>query len=220
MKTSFLTGQTTRRTPEGANMSLILGYDPETLREQVDLDACRARLAELGEQRSLSSLLERVWLLKVLDRLEDALVISEESVRVARMAGTRKDLLRSRILHATINQCEAHLPPPNMNSRRARPRPRGRAGLRSPPSRCSTAARRTSTPASSSSPAPTSSAHCSCGKSRVRPMSRSSRRSLPLMLPTAAARSNLLRAEQVADGHCADRPFVDTATQCRTYVLA
>ncbi len=104
MKTSFLTGQTTRRTPEGANMSLILGYDPETLREQVDLDACRARLAELGEQRSLSSLLERVWLLKVLDRLEDALVISEESVRVARMAGTRKDLLRSRILHATINQ--------------------------------------------------------------------------------------------------------------------
>ena len=85
-------------------MSLILGYDPETLREQVDLDACAARLAELGEQRSLQALLERVWLLKVLGRLEDALVISEESVRVARMAGTRKDLLRARILHATINQ--------------------------------------------------------------------------------------------------------------------
>ena len=85
-------------------MSLILGYDPETLREQVDLDACDARLAELGDQRSLQALLERVWLLKVLGRLEDALVISEESVRVARMAGTRKDLLRSRILHATINQ--------------------------------------------------------------------------------------------------------------------
>ena len=85
-------------------MSLILGYDPETLREQVDLDACDARLAELGDQRSLQALLERVWLLKVLGRLEDALVIPEESVRVARMAGTRKDLLRSRILHATINQ--------------------------------------------------------------------------------------------------------------------
>ena len=40
-------------------MSLILGYDPETLREQVDLDACDARLAELGEQRSLQALLER-----------------------------------------------------------------------------------------------------------------------------------------------------------------
>lgn len=85
-------------------MSLILGYDPETLREQVDLDACGARLAELGDQRSLHALLERVWLLKVLGRLEDALVVSEESVRVARMAGTRKDLLRARILHATINQ--------------------------------------------------------------------------------------------------------------------
>ena len=54
-------------------MSLILGYDPETLREQVDLDACDARLAELGDQRSLQALLERVWLLKVPGRLDDAL---------------------------------------------------------------------------------------------------------------------------------------------------
>ena len=43
-------------------------------------------------------------LLKVLDRLDDALVVSEESVRVARMGGTRKDLLRARILHATVLQ--------------------------------------------------------------------------------------------------------------------
>lgn len=85
-------------------MSYILGYDPDTLREKVDLRRCRARLDEIGEQRSLPALLERVWLLKVLDRLEDALVISEESVRVARMGGTRKDLLRARILHATIMQ--------------------------------------------------------------------------------------------------------------------
>jgi tetratricopeptide (TPR) repeat protein len=48
--------------------------------------------------------LERVWLLKVLDRLDDALVVSEQSVRLARMAGTRKDLLRARVLHATIQQ--------------------------------------------------------------------------------------------------------------------
>jgi tetratricopeptide (TPR) repeat protein len=85
-------------------VSYILGYDPETLREHVDLRRCKERLAELGDQRSLPALLERVWLLKVLDRLEDALVISEESVRVARMGGTRKDLLRARILHATILQ--------------------------------------------------------------------------------------------------------------------
>lgn len=83
-------------------MSYIKGYDPETLREVIDADECAERLAEIGEQRSLPALLERVWLLKVLGRLEDALVISEQSVRVARMAGTRKDLLRARILHASV----------------------------------------------------------------------------------------------------------------------
>lgn len=85
-------------------MSYIHGYDPDTLREQVDPRACKDRLAEIGEQRSLPALLERVWLLKVLDRLEDSLVLSEQSVRVARMAGTRKDLLRARILHASVLQ--------------------------------------------------------------------------------------------------------------------
>ena len=42
--------------------------------------------------------------MNVLDRAEDALVVSEQSVRVARMAGTRKDLLRARILHASVLQ--------------------------------------------------------------------------------------------------------------------
>ncbi len=85
-------------------MSYIRGYDPDTLREIVDARECKDRLDEIGEQRSLPALLERVWLLKVLGRLEDALVLSEQSVRVARMAGTRKDLLRARILHATVDQ--------------------------------------------------------------------------------------------------------------------
>lgn len=85
-------------------MSYIRGYDPDTLREKVDPRQCKERLDEIGEQRSLPALLERVWLLKVLDRTEDALVVSEQSVRVARMAGTRKDLLRARILHASVLQ--------------------------------------------------------------------------------------------------------------------
>lgn len=88
-------------------MSYILGYDPETLREKVDVRQCKERLSELGDQRSLPALLERVWLLKVIGRLDDALVISEDSVRLARMGGTRKDLLRARILHATIQQWRA-----------------------------------------------------------------------------------------------------------------
>ncbi|WP_229385640.1 hypothetical protein [Microbacterium allomyrinae] len=85
-------------------MSYIRGYDPDTLREQVDARQCRERLEEIGDQRSLPALLERVWLLKVLERPDDAIGISEQSVRVARMAGTRRDLLRARILHATILQ--------------------------------------------------------------------------------------------------------------------
>lgn len=90
-------------------MSYIQGYDYETLREIVDPAACRARLAEIGTQRSLPALLERVWLLKVLGQLEESLELSEQSVRVARMAGTRKDLLRARILHASVvNERGAH----------------------------------------------------------------------------------------------------------------
>jgi len=92
-----------RRRKEQA-VSYIKGYDPQTLREVVDARQCKDRLSELGDQRSLPALLERVWLLKVLGKLEDALVISEQSVRVARMGGTRKDLLRARILHATVMQ--------------------------------------------------------------------------------------------------------------------
>ena len=85
-------------------MSFIRGYDQETLRELVDLDECATRLAEIESQRSLPALLERVWLLKVLGRLDEALVLADETVRQARMAGTRKDVLRARVLHATILQ--------------------------------------------------------------------------------------------------------------------
>ena len=86
-------------------VSYIQGYDPHTLREIVDVSQCRERLGELGDQRSLPALLERVWLLKVTGELDDALRVSEQSVRVARMGGPRKDLLRSRVLHATVLQC-------------------------------------------------------------------------------------------------------------------
>ncbi len=85
-------------------MSFIRGYDHESLRELVDLDECAARLEEIESQRSLPALLERVWLLKVLDRLDEALALADETVRQARMAGTRKDVLRARVLHATILQ--------------------------------------------------------------------------------------------------------------------
>jgi len=83
-------------------LSYIQGYDPQSLREIVDENECRQRLEDIGEQRSLPALLERVWLLKVLGDLDTALSLSERSVRVARMAGTRQDLLRARVLHASV----------------------------------------------------------------------------------------------------------------------
>ena len=63
-------------------MSYIQGYDPHTLREIVDVSQCRERLGELGDQRSLPALLERVWLLKVTGEFDEALAVSEQSVRV------------------------------------------------------------------------------------------------------------------------------------------
>jgi tetratricopeptide (TPR) repeat protein len=85
-------------------MSFIRGYDRENLREIVDLEECAARLAEIEGQRSIPALLERVWLLKVLGELDDALAVAETTVRQSRMAGTRKDVLRARVLHATVLQ--------------------------------------------------------------------------------------------------------------------
>ncbi|WP_460797056.1 hypothetical protein [Microbacterium sp. GXF0217] len=85
-------------------MSYIRGYDSDTLRERVDPLECERRLAEIESQRSLPAMLERVWLLKVLDRLDESLVLADAAVRQARMAGTRKDVLRARVLHATILQ--------------------------------------------------------------------------------------------------------------------
>lgn len=85
-------------------MGFIQGFDEDTLREIVDVDQCEARLAEIDGQRSLPALLERVWLLKVLNRLDEAIALGDEAVRVARMAGTRQDLLRTRVLRATVLQ--------------------------------------------------------------------------------------------------------------------
>ena len=85
-------------------MGFIKGYDTETLRELVDPTECEQRLTEIEQQRSLPALLERVWLLKVLGRLDEALALADETVRQARMAGTRKDLVRARVLHATVLQ--------------------------------------------------------------------------------------------------------------------
>ena len=84
-------------------MGFIQGYDKETLQEIVDRSAVFDRLVEITDQRSFPSQLEQVWLYKVLGELDDALTVSEQAVRLARMSGTRKDLLHARIMHASVN---------------------------------------------------------------------------------------------------------------------
>jgi tetratricopeptide (TPR) repeat protein len=85
-------------------MSVILGYDPMTLRERVDLLEAGRRLDELGEMRSLDALCERAWLLKVTGRLDEALDVANQALRQARFTGDRKDILRPRILRAQVLQ--------------------------------------------------------------------------------------------------------------------
>ena len=134
-------------------MSYIHGYDPVTLREVVNPRDCRDRLDELGDQRSLPALLERVWLLKVLDRLGDALEIADQTVR----------------------SFAARALPPRKSAPPAPSRPRGQAGHRSPRSRTSTAAKCTTTRETSTQLALTSSAHSSLARARQPPTTSSSR---------------------------------------------
>lgn len=90
-------------------MTVLLGYDPDTLRERVDLLEVGHRLDELGEMRSLDALCERAWLLKVAGRLPEALDIANAALRQARFTGERRDVLRPRILRATVMQADGRL---------------------------------------------------------------------------------------------------------------
>lgn len=92
-------------------MSIILGYDLITLREKVDVEAAEERLAELGELRSLDGLGEKVGLLRVLGRLDEAWDVANEAVRQSRFTGDREQLLRARIRRAQVQQFQGKLDP-------------------------------------------------------------------------------------------------------------
>ncbi len=85
-------------------MKILLGWDAVTLREKVDLRAAGERLAELGDMRNLQALSERAWLLKVTGRLDEALDVANQAVRLARFTGNRRDLLLPRILRTQVLQ--------------------------------------------------------------------------------------------------------------------
>ncbi|MEY9952549.1 hypothetical protein [Leifsonia sp. EB34] len=92
------------RTTWEPTLSIILGYDPSTLRERVDLRAADERLEELGSLRSLSALNEKTVLLRLLGRLDEAYIVANEAVRQARFTGDREQLLGARIRRAQVLQ--------------------------------------------------------------------------------------------------------------------
>ncbi|WP_348788718.1 hypothetical protein [Leifsonia sp. NPDC080035] len=85
-------------------LSIILGYDPTTLRERVDLRAAGDRLDELGSLRSLSALNEKTVLLRLVGRLDEAMEVGNEAVRQARFTGDREQLIGARVRRAQVLQ--------------------------------------------------------------------------------------------------------------------
>ncbi|WP_150307828.1 hypothetical protein [Planctomonas psychrotolerans] len=89
--------------------SIFLGYDRETLREQVDLLAAGRRLDELENQRSLAALTEKLALYRMVGRIDEAWLMANETVRQARFTGDRETLLAARIRRAQIQQYQGKL---------------------------------------------------------------------------------------------------------------
>jgi len=90
-------------------LSIITGYDAITLREKVDLTAATERLDELGNMRSLSALDEKVSLLRLLGRLDEAWEIANEAWRLSRFTGDREQAVASRIRRAQVMQFQGKL---------------------------------------------------------------------------------------------------------------
>ncbi|WP_240792283.1 MULTISPECIES: hypothetical protein [unclassified Salinibacterium] len=92
-------------------MSIILGYDPTTLREKVDLNGAAARLEELGELRSSFALNEKVELLRLVGRLDEAWELANQTLRTARFSTTRDEICMARIRRAMVQRDLGKLEP-------------------------------------------------------------------------------------------------------------
>ncbi|PJJ73310.1 hypothetical protein CLV46_2896 [Diaminobutyricimonas aerilata] len=66
------------------------------------MEAASARLEEIGNQRSTPAVNEKVTLLRLLGRIDEAMVLANEAVRQARFGGDREMLLLARIRRAVL----------------------------------------------------------------------------------------------------------------------
>lgn len=88
---------------------IILGYDPETLRERIDVDAATARFEDIEKLRSLAALNEQVALLRMLGRLDEAFDKAQAACRQSRFTGQREESLAARIRRAQVEQYQGKL---------------------------------------------------------------------------------------------------------------
>lgn len=90
---------------------IILGYDPETLRERIDPEAARARLDVVQQFRSLAAMNERVSLLRLLGRLDEAFDLAQAAYRQSMFTGSREDILAARMRRAVVTQFQGEEDP-------------------------------------------------------------------------------------------------------------
>lgn len=88
---------------------IILSFDPDTLRERIDVAAANERLAEVERYRSLTALNEKVTLLRLLGRYDEAFDIAQAAARQSRFTGSREDSLEARIRRAQVEHYRGKL---------------------------------------------------------------------------------------------------------------
>ncbi|WP_144760700.1 hypothetical protein [Curtobacterium sp. 9128] len=88
--------------PASAGVSPGSTFAPISLRPAVDVQAVQERLRALGQSRSTDALAERAELLRLLGRLDEALVVAEEVFRLTMFTGERADKVAARIRRAHV----------------------------------------------------------------------------------------------------------------------
>ena len=84
--------------------SYFLGFDPETLQERFDVDAAERRLDELGIRRDLDATIEKIALLRIVGRIDDAQDAASGALRQARFEADREQLARVRVARAQVHR--------------------------------------------------------------------------------------------------------------------
>ena len=84
--------------------SYFLGFDPETLHERFDVDAADRRLEVLGIRRDLDALIEKIALLRIVGRIDEAQDAASNALRAARFEADREQLARVRVARAQVHR--------------------------------------------------------------------------------------------------------------------